>query len=114
MRIGDWSSEVCSSDLNRDARDRQRGFADAMANIAGERSPVLLPGDFSEEAGAEAARLLPQGQLPAAAVFAAHDPLGHASCRERLCHDLYISVSAGLLQTKHDNCTDPMNLPRHA
>src|SRR3546814_5391255 len=50
---------------NRDARDRQRGFADAMAKIAGERSPVILPGDFSEEAGAEAARLLLQGQLPA-------------------------------------------------
>src|SRR3546814_461911 len=48
---------------NRDARDRQRGFADAMAKIAGERSPVILPGDFSEEAGAEAARLLLQGQL---------------------------------------------------
>src|SRR3546814_15795861 len=73
MRIGDWSSEVCSSDLNRDARDRQRGFADAMAKIAGERSPVILPGDFSEEAGAEAARLLLQGQLPADAVFAAND-----------------------------------------
>lgn len=58
---------------NRDARDRQRGFVDAMAKIAGERSPVILPGDFSEEAGVEAARLLLQGQLPADAVFAAND-----------------------------------------
>lgn len=58
---------------NRDARDRQRGFCDAMARLAGERSPVILPGDFSEEAGAEAARLLVQGQLPADAVFAAND-----------------------------------------
>lgn len=58
---------------NRDARDRQRGFADAMAKIAGERSPVVLPGDFSEEAGVQAARLLVQGQLPADAVFAAND-----------------------------------------
>src|SRR3546814_16754406 len=57
---------------NRDARDRQRGFADAMAQIAGERSPVILPGDFSEAAGAEAARLPLQGQLPADAVFAAN------------------------------------------
>src|SRR3546814_20528037 len=98
MRIGDWSSEVCSSDLNRDARDRQRGFADAMAKIAGERSPVILPGDFSEEAGAEAARLLLQGQLPADAVFAANDlmavgcimqlaeaELGRASRRGSVC-----------------------------
>ncbi|MDZ3832797.1 MAG: LacI family DNA-binding transcriptional regulator [Sphingopyxis sp.] len=58
---------------NRDARDRQRGFSDAMAKLVGERSPVILPGDFSEEAGAEAARLLVQGQLPADAVFAAND-----------------------------------------
>ncbi len=58
---------------NGDARDRQRGFADAMAKIAGERSPVILPGDFSEEAGEEAARLLVQGQLPADAIFAAND-----------------------------------------
>lgn len=58
---------------NRDARDRQRGFADAMARIGKERSPVILPGDFSEEAGAQAARLLIQGQLPADAVFASND-----------------------------------------
>lgn len=58
---------------NRDARDRQRGFADAMAKIAGQRSPVILPGDFSEEAGAQAARLLIEGQLPVDAVFAAND-----------------------------------------
>lgn len=58
---------------NRDARDRQRGFVDAMAKIAGQRSPAILPGDFSEEAGAQAARLLIQGQLPADAVFAAND-----------------------------------------
>lgn len=58
---------------NRDARDRQRGFVDAMAHIAGERSPMILPGDFSEEAGAQAARLLVEGGLHADAVFAAND-----------------------------------------
>jgi LacI family transcriptional regulator len=58
---------------NRDARDRQRGFVDAMARIAGQRSPAILPGDFSEDAGAAAARMLVQGRLPADAVFAAND-----------------------------------------
>ncbi|ALC11695.1 hypothetical protein LH20_06990 [Sphingopyxis sp. 113P3] len=58
---------------NRDARDRQRGFVDAMARIAGQRSPAILPGDFSEEAGAQAARLIVEGQLPVEAVFAAND-----------------------------------------
>ncbi|QCB54192.1 LacI family transcriptional regulator [Sphingopyxis sp. PAMC25046] len=60
---------------NRDARDRQRGFVDAMAKIAKERSPVILPGDFSEESGEKAARLLVEGQLPADAVFAANDQM---------------------------------------
>jgi LacI family transcriptional regulator len=39
------------------------------------RSPAILPGDFSEESGAEAGRLLVQGQLPADAVFAANDQM---------------------------------------
>ncbi|HET6526559.1 LacI family DNA-binding transcriptional regulator [Sphingopyxis sp.] len=60
---------------NRDARDRQRGFVDAMAKIAKERSPVILPGDFSEESGEKAARLIVEGQLPADAVFAANDQM---------------------------------------
>ena len=60
---------------NRDARDRQRGFADAMAKIAKVQSPAILPGDFSEESGAQAARLLVQGRLPADAVFAANDQM---------------------------------------
>ncbi len=58
---------------NRDARERQRGFADAMADHASERSPVILPGDFTEESGKEAARLLVAGKVPADAVFAAND-----------------------------------------
>lgn len=58
---------------NRDARQRLLGFSDAMAKLTGERSPIVLPGDFSEEAGAEAARVLIAGRLPVDAVFAAND-----------------------------------------
>ncbi|MBX3594049.1 LacI family DNA-binding transcriptional regulator [Sphingomonas sp.] len=58
---------------NRDARDRQRGFTDAMAQVAGERSPLILPGDFTEDGGAQAARLLIAGQMQVDAVFAAND-----------------------------------------
>src|SRR3546814_10957172 len=59
---------------NRDARDRQRGFVDAMTKIAKERNPVILPGDFSEESGEKAARLFGEGRLPAHAVCAANHP----------------------------------------
>lgn len=58
---------------NRDAQQRCQGFTDAMAELTGERSPIILPGDFSEEAGAEAARVIIAGHMPVDAVFAAND-----------------------------------------
>ena len=58
---------------NRDARERLRGFVDAMRDGGGERSPLILPGDFTEEAGAEAARLIIAGNVAVDAVFAAND-----------------------------------------
>jgi LacI family transcriptional regulator len=58
---------------NRDARERLRGFIDAMRESAGELSALILPGDFTEEAGAEAARLIIAGNMAVDAVFAAND-----------------------------------------
>lgn len=58
---------------NRDARERQRGFADALAATLGERCPIIVPGDFTEAGGAEAARLLIAGRVPFDAIFCAND-----------------------------------------
>lgn len=58
---------------NRDARERLRGFTDVMRELGGEHGPLILPGDFSEEAGAEAARLIIAGNVAIDAVFAAND-----------------------------------------
>ena len=58
---------------NRDARERQRGFTDAMAATIGERGPVIVPGDFTETGGAEATRLLIAGKVPFDAIFCAND-----------------------------------------
>jgi LacI family transcriptional regulator len=58
---------------NRDARERQRGFVDAIAAATGERSPVIVPGDYSESGGADAARLLIAGRMPIDAIFCAND-----------------------------------------
>lgn len=58
---------------NRDARERQRGFTDAITALTGERGPVVVPGDFTEAGGAEAARLLIAGRVPFDAVFCAND-----------------------------------------
>lgn len=58
---------------NRDARERLRGFVDAMRELGGEQGPLVMPGDFTEEAGAEAARLIIAGNVAVDAVFAAND-----------------------------------------
>ncbi len=58
---------------NRDARERQRGFVDAMASLTGERAAMIVPGDFTEAGGAEAARLLIAGRVPFDAIFCAND-----------------------------------------
>ena len=86
---------------NRDARDRQRGFIDAMAQIGKEMSPVVLPGDFSEEAGNEAARLMVQGQLQPDAVFAANDLMA-VGCIMQL-HDAGISVPDDVMVAGFDD-----------
>jgi LacI family transcriptional regulator len=58
---------------NRDAHERQRGFVDAMATLLGERSPLIVNGDFSEEGGRQAAQTLIAGAVPFDAIFAAND-----------------------------------------
>lgn len=68
---------------NRDARERQRGFLDAMRDKLGEQNPLVLAGDFSEAAGQEAARLILSGQVPVDAIFAANDLMA-VGCMEVL------------------------------
>ncbi len=58
---------------NRDARERQRGYCDVLLERLGESSPLILPGDFREDAGRKAARLLLNGDIPFDAVFAGND-----------------------------------------
>ncbi len=58
---------------NRDARERQRGFIDAIGALTGERAPIIVPGDFTENSGADATRLLLVGRVPFDAIFCAND-----------------------------------------
>lgn len=66
-------AHIAGPKANRDAQDRLRGFTDAMSDLAGVSAPVILSGDFSEEAGGEAARLLINGGMNVDVVFAAND-----------------------------------------
>ena len=58
---------------NRDAAERESGFRDGMKESLGELSPMVIPGNFTEEAGYAAARLLIAGGCMVDAVFAAND-----------------------------------------
>src|SRR3546814_13797534 len=106
MRISDWSSDVCSSELVERARD---GMADeaviaaalpraerclaALAELLGER-PCFAGADFSL-ADAQAAPMFhyfletPEG-----------GQLGRGSCGERVCQYVEISVVAVALKKK--------------
>ena len=65
---------------NRDSIERLAGFRDAIAQATGERSPIVIPGDYSEHSGAEAARLLITGRLEVDAIFCANDMMAVGCC----------------------------------
>src|SRR3546814_2781765 len=77
MRISDWSSDVCSSDLAR-RRDEQLAAA-ARADVAGgalvDAESVHRPAGLDD--------LPSQGDLAACPL--AGRQIGRASCRERVC-----------------------------
>src|SRR3546814_6530249 len=77
MRISDWSSDVCSSDL----ADRARGEQEAERGpVAEHHGHVLLLAARGLEPGAAACRRL-VGR-------AAELEIGRASCRERVCQSV--------------------------
>src|SRR3546814_16690552 len=94
MRISDWSSDVCSSDLYV-----ERGDAEALRSGEGlPEQPALLRGprlhchatereDRSGPVGEGAGyRVLPAAGLLCEGVGREpHDEIGRASCRERVC-----------------------------
>src|SRR3546814_14100508 len=102
MRISDWSSDVCSSDLraawlaNRDARARpdrelqSRREGNRRRRRAVERPPLDPP------APGDQARLAVGGEA-----VARDQEIGRASCRERVCQYVSIAVVSVLFKKKH-------------
>src|SRR3546814_17869418 len=84
MRISDWRSDVCSSDL------LQR------------RELLRVASQLSDEVGKSFAEAMPQ-ELIQGRLVRAVDKIGRASCRERVCQYVSISVVAVYLKKKHTN-----------
>src|SRR3546814_12396917 len=107
MRISDWSSDVCSSDLTgheaEPVSERTRDRAGA-----GRRPDEGEPGEV--EADRPRRRALAEDDVDLEVLHRgvedlladAREPveIGRASCRERGCQDVYISVVAVSLKTK--------------
>src|SRR3546814_20150805 len=120
MRISDWSSDVCSSDLpwsltlaacralpvdakirlreDRFSPDRRR-VAPLRAKIRRRLSAIL--GLRSTWAPARRQYAPRRRICSPSQVRSGRLPIGRASCRERVCQYVYISVVAASIQKKH-------------
>src|SRR3546814_14588773 len=110
MRISDWSSDVCSSDrtlrltglhrreharciaiLHRARQPRWWQLCPALAVI--DPGPAAVLTDLIIEVTSEPQlRRIPNGRCV--------EPIGRASCREKVCPSVWISGVAVSLQTK--------------
>src|SRR3546814_19730621 len=98
MRISDWSSDVCSSDLDPRAPDnggdrrrvaRRLDAADAARRLPRARTRTARPPELARQAQADARRAGPRRELdPRTDARSLSEPRtanGRASCREREC-----------------------------
>src|SRR3546814_16043188 len=110
MRISDWSSDVCSSDLADDAQAAARGSGLADARLCG----CLF--DLPVRSEGRAAQIRPARPRPAGGAWSPQDDwrpgrhdrgygaydgeIGRAACRERGCQDESVWGGAGALKKK--------------
>src|SRR3546814_15728817 len=95
MRISDWSSDVCSSDLQI---LRPEGSGQQFAEPIAFHRAAIARGAMDEDVG-----LRPLGRLVqylAAALARGDGPIGRASCRDRVCQYGLISGVALSLKKK--------------
>src|SRR3546814_11211195 len=97
MRISDWSSDVCSSDLSADTPAASAGApsGDTATAVDCDAKPVqdLIGKKYSESVARDAQSRSNPTQVRVLQV-------GRASGRERVCHSVTISVAGVTLKTK--------------
>src|SRR3546814_11150183 len=94
MRISDWSSDVCSSDLQRHAFMFTRGALKQLNTCFGNGTAV-------EETCQRFGRRQKTCALLGLLALLHFYQIGRASCRERVCQYVEISVVDGSLKTKN-------------
>src|SRR3546814_16344527 len=104
MRISDWSSDVCSSDLlGRRGGEVEAGAGVLQRRFVGEADQPH-PADLATHGGngavARNLHLAVVGGHEDRAVGALNGKIGRASCRERVCQYVEISVVAVSLKKK--------------
>src|SRR3546814_18823913 len=100
MRISDWSSDVCSSDLVERLAIRLIALRAPMADDLREVVAALKIATVVERIGDYAKNIAKR--VPAIADHGRIEQNGRASCRERVCPDVYISVGDLPLNTKYN------------
>src|SRR3546814_13971834 len=103
MRISDWSSDVCSSDLEEDPEDKV-----VIVTAEDEGHPDgFWPGEKDEQSRAYAKRATGNylWQIDVDEFYRSEDieaviEIGRATCRERVCKYVYIPVGAVSLKKK--------------
>src|SRR3546814_12057759 len=114
MRISDWSSDVCSSDLVRiargDRRKRVRSRIDAL--IGAEHDAGAAVADFDptiDDHDARAITIPTHREARAAHAHLAVAELGRAARRDRVREYVLITVVAVMLKAKRLNTTSTRN-----
>src|SRR3546814_17190059 len=99
MRISDWSSDVCSSDLLREeiAIDSQ-----LLVHITGEVGVLQHVFAHIQEHGIHQPYHAVHMRLEGGGQVHRVVEIGRASCRERVCQYVYISVVAVSLKKKEN------------
>src|SRR3546814_8935709 len=82
MRISDWSSDVCSSDLLHHLAEMRCADRLALADEAAAHVHRMLAGDLGDALVDQAPALADRAHLQFLIYL---QPIGRASCRERVC-----------------------------